>query len=82
MNEEQRKFPCKFCFHDEKEHFEYDQIYGQWEYLEDVGHEVWREEHNRRPMCKLCNSDCIFDSMGNLEYLEWLYDIHNPSSQR
>lgn len=79
MNETPNKFPCKFCFHDEKEHFIFDDSCGHWEYLADVGHEVWVEEPYARPVCNSCGSDCIFEEMTNLDYLEWKYDTNRNS---
>jgi hypothetical protein len=72
-------YPCKVCLHNEVEHFIYTETHGWWEWLDDVGHEVWREEPYPRPVCNTCNNDCIFEPMTNLEYLEWCYDIRNSN---
>ena len=67
--------PCK-CGHVEAWHFVYEETYGQWMENDDVGHEVWVESPYPRPVCDECKSDCIFDQMTNLEFLEWKYDNH------
>jgi hypothetical protein len=62
--------PCK-CSHVEEVHFIFEETVGGWQWLDDVGHEVWVEEPYPRPVCDECGTDCIFEEMTNLEYLEW-----------
>lgn len=74
MND-QNNHPCR-CGHFLEAHFEDIAQYGGWEYLDDVGEEVWREESYPRPMCGKCEDDCLYEQMTNLEYLEWKYEEH------
>lgn len=65
------KYPCKICHHPEEDHFIFEETAGGYVFLEDVGHEVWQEEPYPRPVCNACGSDCIFEQMTNLDFLEW-----------
>jgi hypothetical protein len=53
-----------------------DESIGRYEWLDDVGHEVWREDTYPRWICSDCNNDCQFEQMTNLDYLEWKADEH------
>jgi hypothetical protein len=79
MTNEPSSYPCKSCGHPEQAHFIFEENYGGWVWDDNVGHEVWVEEQQPRPVCDSCGSDCIFEQMTNLEYLEWKYDqLQNP----
>ena len=71
MTEYKNQYPCKTCHHPEEDHFEFDDIAGQWMYNDDVGHEVWVESPYPRLVCNSCGNDCEFVKMTNLDYLEW-----------
>jgi hypothetical protein len=77
MNE-QSNYPCK-CGHEYQDHGEEGFDRGGYVFLEDVGHEVWQEHIERYPVCYMCNNECYWQQMNNLEYLEWKYDSNrNP----
>jgi hypothetical protein len=73
MNES--NFPCK-CGHFYDVHDVIERHYGWYEWLDDVGHEVWREEEESYPVCTVCDTVCYYEQMNNLEYLEWKNDNH------
>lgn len=62
--------PC-ICGHKMEKHFDYEETYSDWIFHEDVGHEVEVQTSYPRPVCSSCNTDCLFQEMDNLEFLEW-----------
>lgn len=76
MNEE--IYPCR-CGHPLNTHGTIDQPYTNRAYHEDLKEWVEAEASFTRDICTGCDTDCCFEPMTNLEYMEWKYDqLQNP----